>query len=63
MTNKTSSILMIRETQRENSTFVEKECVQLNGERERQEENIYMKSLGFSIGPLAIGPSQLKIHI
>ena len=57
VTNKKSSILMIRETWRENSTFVEKECVQLKGERERQEEIIYMKSLGFSIGPFAIGPA------
>ena len=57
VTNKKSSILMIRETWRENSTFVEKESVRLKGERERQEEIIYMKSLGFSIGPFAIGPA------
>ena len=40
--NKTSSILMIRETWRENSTFVEKECVQLKGERGRDKKKLYI---------------------
>ena len=56
MINKTSSLLLIRETWRENSTFVEKESVRLKAKRERKGDIIYKKGFRvFKLGLLQLG--------